>query len=131
MKKTITLIAVAALISSASFAQYNNPRNNGDRNRDVVVYDNNGKGGDRGTYYFTARERDMEIAAINREYYRKIEAVKSKLFMGRSKKERVIYSLEAERNAEVRNVIAKFNDRRNKFDRRDKRYGDHDRRNNW
>ena len=50
--------------------------------------------------------------------------------MGRSKKERVIYSLEAERNAEVLNVIAKFNDRRNKFDRRDKRYGDHDRRNN-
>ncbi|MCW3094151.1 MAG: hypothetical protein JWP81_5220 [Ferruginibacter sp.] len=134
MKKTFTLAAIAALITTATFAQNGHSRdNNYDRGRDVVVNndrDGYGYGKERGTYYFSARERDMQVFSINREYSNKIESVRNRLFMGRGKKEHLIYSLELQRNAEIRGVMAKFNDRRNLFNR-DNGRGGRDRRSNW
>lgn len=132
MKKTATLFAIAVLISSATFAQYNHPRNN--NGHEVVVirdHDRNDRGFGKGGYYFTAKERDREIASINREYFNRIQSVKGKLFMSRSKKDRLIYNLEMDRSREVRNVIAKFNDRKNFYDRRNDRFYDRDRGRNW
>lgn len=137
MKKTFTLLAIAALISSTSFAQGNYPRDNNygnDRGRDVVVNNNgdrNGYGKGRGVYYFSPRERDMQIKSINIDYNRRIESVSRKFFMNRSKKQQIIYSLDLQRDAEIRSVIAKFNDRRNRFDGRDSRYDDRGRNNRW
>ena len=132
MKKTITLFAMAALTSSATFAQYNQPgRNNSgyDKGREVAVNNDRDRGGyygDRDSYFFTQREKDMQIASINREYFRKSESVKNKFFMSRYKKEQLLYSLKMDRDAEVRSVFEKFNDRRNKFNRRDERFYRHD-----
>ncbi|MEO5894041.1 MAG: hypothetical protein ABIQ31_27535 [Ferruginibacter sp.] len=136
MKKTFTFLAIAVLSASALFAQNNSRDNNygGGRGRDVVVNDRggNGYGRDRGTYYFTAKERDTEIFSIRREYGKRIESVRHKLFMGRSKKEQLICSLELQRDSEIRSVIEKFNDRKNLFGR-DNRHDDdnHDRRHKW
>lgn len=152
MKKSFTLLAIAAMITSATFAQYNHPRDNnydqrdnnyGNNNgRDVVInsdrdkrgYDNN-----RGTYYFSPRERDVQISAINNDYNHRIESVRNKFFMGRAKKENIIYSLQMQRNDDIRAVVARFNDRRNMFDGRDRGgrddydrdHHDHGRRGNW
>ncbi|MEO6547924.1 MAG: hypothetical protein ABIN94_07980 [Ferruginibacter sp.] len=138
MKKSFTLVAIAALITTGSFAQFGHSRdNNYDQGRDVVV--NNGHGGygrdkdrreERGTYFFTAREKDMQLFSINREYGNRIESVRHKFFMSRGKKEQLIYSLEQERSAEIRSVWAKFNDRRNLFNR-DNGHNGRDRRSNW
>ena len=128
MKKTFTLFAMAAIISSASFAQYNQPGNKSygnNRDRDVVVNNDRDRGGPGyaiGTYYFTAREKDRAINAINRDYFRKIESVKNKFFVSRYKKEQKIYSLQMQRDAELRSVAQKFNDRRNLSNRRDPRF---------
>jgi hypothetical protein len=131
MKKTITLLAMAALVSSATFAQYNHSGGNSGYNkgREVVVNSDRDRGGyhgDRDSYFFSEREKDMQIASINREYYRKSESVKDKFFMSRYKKEQLLYSLKMERDAEVRSVFEKFNDRRNKFGPSDDRFDRHD-----
>ncbi len=137
MKKAFTLLAIAALISSASFAQGNYPRDNNygnNRGRDVVVTNNgdrNGYGKGRGAYYFSPRERNMQIKSINIDYNRRIESVNRKFFMNRSKKQQIIYSLDLQRDAEIRSVMEKFNDRRNRFDGRDSRYDDRGRNNRW
>lgn len=133
MKKSLTLFAIAALLSSASFAQYNHPRND-NYDRDMAVNNNrerNGYGSDKGTYYFSTKEKNAQITAINKQYYRSIESVRNKMFMSRAKKERTIYSLEMQRDAEIRAVYARFNDRRNRIDGRDDRYNDYDRRSKW
>lgn len=130
MKKSITLLAIAPLITSATFAQNNRQRDDNygnNKNRDVVLNNNRDKGGygnDSRAYYFTAREGDIQIAAINRDYYRKVESVRNKMFMGRAKKERIIYSLDQQRDAEIRYVVARFHGRSNRFNSRDNRYGD-------
>ena len=135
MKKAVTLSTIAVLIAASSFAQYGRDRDdNYENNRDREVTVNNHGGRDygrmRGTYYFTAREKDMQIYSINREYNRRIESVKHRFFMGRERKEQLICSLELQRNAEIRSVIGRFNDRRNLFVYRDNVHRDRDR-NKW
>jgi len=137
MKKTLTLFAMLAMISSATFAQHNQPGNrdyDNNRNRDVVVNNDRDRGGPgygKGTYYFTAREKDMAINSINRDYFRKMESVKNKFFVNRYKKEQKIYSLQIQRDAELRSVIEKFNDRRNQANRRDQRFDKYDNKGRW
>ena len=134
MKKAFTLLAMAALFTAASFAQYNDNNYGKSRDRDAAVNNNRdrkGNGIERGKYYFSAREKNGQISIINRDYYWKIESVKNKFFMGRSKKERLVHSLKMQRNAEIHSVIARFNDRRNRFNQRDNNYNERDRRNNW
>ena len=71
------------------------------------------KGDDRffnDSYYFKAREKDMQIARINREFNFKVFEVKSNFFMGRRKKEYKIQCLEQERQNAIQAVFAKFNE---------------------
>ncbi len=131
MKKIFTLLFATAMLSTA-FAQYGQK----DRTKENDVYvsndnrgfdkhdndfDRNDKGYGRGAYIFTAREKDMQIAQINREYAYKIQSVKNKPFMSWFQKKRIINNLEEQRENEIRQVMFKFNSPKNKF-------GDHGRR---
>jgi hypothetical protein len=134
MKKIFTLLFTTAMLGTA-FAQYGQ-KDQRDRTKENDVYvsndnrgydkhdndfDRDGKGYGRGAYIFTAREKDMQIARINREYAYKIQSVKNKVFMSWFQKKRMINNLEAQRENEIRQVMFKFNSPKNKF-------GDHGRR---
>ena len=135
MKKTCTLLAAIVLITTAAVAQnkhHDNDYGNGNP-QDVAVNDNHNRGrgyDDRGSRYFTEREREMRIAEINREYNKRIQSVRNKFFMSRYQKERIINSLQFQREKEIRSVIAKFTQREYRYDKRDRRYDDNDKR-NW
>jgi hypothetical protein len=121
MKKTITLLLSVALMSSAAFAQYNNGQQR-DNNYGYNKPNDRDHGYDKGKFYFfTARERDMQIAQINREYGNKMQSVRNRFLMSRRQKERQLAILEQQRSDEIRMVWLKFNDRMNKGDGWDKR----------
>jgi hypothetical protein len=123
MKKLITLSA-AVLFFTVAFAQYdkgNRKNDDGYNSKDVVYNDNRYNHDDRrdDRYTFNNREKEMQIARINREYDRRIASVKHNWFMSRSKKNAVICSLEEQRNDEIRMVFARYNHRNNRFDDHD------------
>jgi hypothetical protein len=137
MKKIFTLLFATAMLSTA-FAQYGQ-KDQRDRTKENDVYvsnDNRGydkndndfdrydKGYGRGAYIFTAREKNMQIAQINREYDYKIQSVRSRFGIGWYQKKRIINNLEEQRENEIRQVMFKFNSPKNKFGdygRRDKK----------
>lgn len=127
MKKIITLLFASAMFASA-FAQYGSNKD-WDKNNNDESYAKDGKDKHdedrfKSGYYFTPREREMEIARINREYDYKIQSVRNKFFMSWYQKKRQIEFLKDQRDREIRRVYARFNDRRNKYhkhDRRDKK----------
>lgn len=130
MKKIITLVASVILVATA-FAQPNGRAYGHDKNRDVVYNDsrydrNDDRRDDRRNngYYFTKRERDVQVSQINRAYDRQINSVNSKWFASNGKKQRMIRELENERRFEIRKVYEKYNNRLNRAD-------DNDRRKNW
>jgi len=127
MKKIFTLVFATAMLSTA-FAQYGQKsQHNQDNDRndyayiDHMDYGKPGKG-HFGPYVFTPRDRDMQIAQINREYDFKVNRVKQQVFVSWFQKKRQISALEDQRSFEIKAVWAKFTDRRNKF-------GDHGRKN--
>jgi hypothetical protein len=117
MKKTFTILAVATLLTSAAFAQYDGSRRNDNKydnnnSHDVVVnnFPTRGSGyNDRGDRYFSEREKDMQIAQINQEYNYKIQSVRNQFFMGRYQKKRRIDALNFQRKQEIFSVVEKFN----------------------
>ncbi|MEP7238365.1 MAG: hypothetical protein ABI685_10885 [Ferruginibacter sp.] len=121
MKKIFTLLFTTAMLSTA-FAQYGqkDQRDRGKEN-DVYVsndnrgFDKNDKGYGYGGYVFTAKEKNMQIEQISREYAYKIQSVKNKPFMSWFQKKRTINNLEAQRDAEIRQVNDKFYSPKNKF----------------
>ena len=126
MKKIFTLLFSTALLSTAAFAQYGQR----DKHDDVIVvygnhYDKDFGRDDRkfgrGAYIFTAKERDIAINQINREYSYKIQSIQNRFGMSRFQKRRMINNLEAERNEEIAMVWAKFNHKKNKFGDRGRR----------
>ena len=130
MKKMFTLLFATAMLSTA-FAQYEqrdrqdwNKDNDGYKNNDNRGYDNHDNGnrgynkhnnGYRNGYFFTARERDMQIEHITHDYEHRIEAVRNQYFMSWYQKKRQIMFLEEQRDNEIHEVIHRFNDRRNQF----------------
>ncbi len=123
MKKIFTLLVSAFIVGSA-FAQYDQGNQKGYGHGNDMVYNSNDSWKhkkDHDSYSFSKRERDMQIAQINREYDYKIEAVKNRYFMSRYRKERIINELQDQRKEEIRNVWMKFRDKRNRFDDDDSR----------
>ncbi|MEO6670200.1 MAG: hypothetical protein ABIN36_12035 [Ferruginibacter sp.] len=113
MKKIFTLILTVSL-GTAAFAQYDNRQGN-ERNDDVAYNDrhdrrDHDRHSDRGNY-FKKREMQKQIAAINREYERKICNVKDNWYMSPFRKQRIINELENHRSFEIREVYARFSDR--------------------
>lgn len=131
MKKIFTLL-VTVTIATSVFAQYNKPNNQKDFNpgkKEVVYNDGRFKNDDRRDnhfYSFSARERDMQIFQINREYNNKTQKVKNRLFVPRFKKEHIICELNHQREDEIKMVYRKFNDRNNRYNDRDNRFNDRD-----
>jgi hypothetical protein len=130
MKKIITLVASVILVATA-FAQPNGRANGHDNDRDVVYNDsrydrNDNRRDDRRNdrYYFSKRERDMQVAQINRSYDERIHAVRNKWFASNGKKQRMIRELENERRYEIKKVYAKYSHPSNRAD-------DNDKRRNW
>ncbi len=144
MKKIFTLLFSSALLTTAAFAQYgqrdkhadviivnsnngydkNHDRDGRDYDRDGRNYDRDGKGYSRGAFIFTARERDMQLNQINREYSYKIQSVKNRYGMSWYQKKRIIYNLDEQRDQEIAMVWAKFNHKKNKFGDNGRRNGD-------
>ena len=151
MKKILTLLFCAGALSSFAQPSQQWPSNNrndnsngryensNDHNRNSsqndsrVVYDNNNNNR-RGyedrrydeSYSFAVRERDNQIARINREYDSRINAIKGKWLMRPQEKNRQIRELEYQRSEQIRSLYARFDDKRNKYN--DKYY---DKNYNW
>lgn len=131
MKKIFTLLFTMAFLGAA-FAQPGQ-RNSGNHNSNVVYVNNQHDNSSFWGYYFTPRERDIQLDQINSNYNFKIQSVRHRLFMSRYEKRRVIRQLEAQRSFEIQAVHQKFNDRRNQFDdqdRKNKKYKKN-KRHNW
>jgi len=123
MKKIFTLLVVTTAMLGSAFAQYNGKDEKSWN--DVAANSRFDKDNDKfngGKYYFTPKERDMQIAQVKREYDHKIQAVRSKFLMSTFQKKRQIEFLKDQREKEIARVIYKFNDRKNQ-------YGD--KRKNW
>jgi hypothetical protein len=121
MKKIFTILAVSIAMFSTASAQNGRggQNNNGyDKGNDIAVNDRYKKGhnGFDGHYSFNKKEMEWEISKINREYDYKIQSVKSRMFMNRYRKEKMICALEDQRKFEIKKVYAKFNDHKNRFD---------------
>ncbi len=135
MKKVFTLMA-SVMLTAAAFAQsgHSSQKYNGYDNGREVVYNNGPSKNDfrKNDYYsFSIRERDQAIAQINREYDRKIQQAKFKMFISPFRKAGIIRQLEAERSHEIGMVYAKFNSPKNVFGDnrgRNDHYGKNDRR---
>ena len=128
MKKVFTLLLSAGLISSA-FAQYkpgNDIDRGYDRNGDIASnsekYKNekrfkNENGRNKYNKSYASIQRDAQIARINREYNYKVEGVKNRLYMSRSRKINIINRLQEERRKDIRAVFTRSNNRHSDCDR--------------
>lgn len=122
------LLLSAGLISSA-FAQYNsgNDTDQGyDRNGDIASnygkYKNekrfkNEKSRNKYNKSYASIQRNAQIARINREYNYKIEGVKNRHYMSRSRKINIINRLQEERRKDIQAVFTRSNNRHSDCDR--------------
>jgi len=120
MKKIFTLLVAVGFITAINAQTGSRDRDNRDtrdqqtdqrgNNRDVVVndgrYDNDDRYNNAGSYNGNTK---MQIAQVNRKYDFKIQKVKNDYFMRRNEKMRVIRSLEAQRQQEIRMLYARNN----------------------
>ena len=118
MKKIFTLLVAVGFITAINAQTGSRDRDNRDardqqtdqrgNNRDVVVsdgrYDNDDRYNNTGSYNGNIK---MQIAQVNRKYDFKIQKVKNDYFMRRNEKMRVIRSLEAQRQQEIRMLYAR------------------------
>jgi len=121
MKKIFTLLVAVGFITAINAQTGSRTRDNRDtrdqqtdqrgNNRDVIVNDGRYDNDDRfdnntGSYNGNIR---MQVAQVNRKYDFKIQKVKNDYFMRRYEKMRVIRSLEAQRQQEIRMLYARNN----------------------
>jgi hypothetical protein len=111
MKKVFALLFCIGTVT-AVFAQKGRGR---DASRDVILGQRNETvyNGNNGRYdgYMTPRERDAQIAQINREYNWKIQSVKRDRYLRNAERKRQIRFLENERDARIRAVWQRYNHR--------------------
>jgi hypothetical protein len=110
MKKTFTILAAVIFFTTAASAQYRRDRYD-DKGYDNTVGMNTRENGygDRGrNYYFSEREKDMQIARINHEYHERMEAVRFNFYMSRFRKARIIEGLQFKRDREIHEVMENF-----------------------
>ena len=120
MKKIFTLLVAVGFITAINAQTGSRDRDNRDtrdqqtdqrgNNRDVVVndgrYDNDDRYNNTGSYNGNIR---MQVAQVNRKYDFKIQKVKNDHFIRRNEKMRMIRSLEAQRQQEIRMLYARNN----------------------
>ena len=119
MKKIFTLLVAVGFITAINAQSGSRDRDNRDQqtdqrvnnnNKDFDVNDGRYNNDDRfdktGSYNGNIK---MQIAQVNRKYDFKIQKVKNDYFMRRNEKMRVIRSLEAQRQQEIRMLYARNN----------------------
>ncbi len=122
MKKIFTLLVAVGFITAINAQTGSRSRDNRDtrdqqtdqrgnnKNNDVFVndgrYDNDDRYNNIGSYNGNIK---MQIAQVNRKYDFKIQKVKNDYFMRRNEKMRVIRSLEAQRQQEIRMLYSRNN----------------------
>jgi len=122
MKKIFTLLVAVGFITAINAQTGSRTRDNRDtrdqqtdqrgyNNKDVDINDGRYDNDDRydnnfGSYNGNIR---MQMAQVNRKYDFKIQKVRSDHFMRRNEKMRVIRSLEAQRQQEIRMLYARNN----------------------
>jgi hypothetical protein len=132
MKKIFALV-VALGAMTAVFSQSRHDRR--DESRDVIlgqpnngVY-NNDRGYNNG--YYSTRDRDEQIQRIRRQYAWRIESIEHDRYLRRAEKKRQIRFLENERDARIREVMNRYNNRNSGYNnRRDRDDNDRDYRGN-
>ena len=122
MKKFITLLLAVAAFAT-SFAQNNHHQNNDDWNHRPVSsrddqYANSSHGNrdydrdDRGHYNrgnrYSQKEREFRIEQINRDFYFKVQAIKSDRYLRRREKRAAIRNAEIERTRQIQLVNERF-----------------------
>lgn len=112
MKKLFVLMLSLGAVTSI-FAQ----RREG---RDVIlgqsnngVYNNSRHDND----FYNTRDRDAQIARIRQQYNWKINSVENDRYLRRSEKKRIIRSLERERDAKIREVWQRSQQRSRSYGR--------------
>ena len=120
MKKIFTLLVAVGFITAINAQTSSRDRDNRDtrdqqtdqrvNNKDFNVgdghYDNDDRYNNTGSYNGNIK---MQIAQVNRKYDFKIQKVKNDHFIRRNEKMRVIRSLEAQRQQEIRMLYARNN----------------------
>jgi hypothetical protein len=120
MKKIFTLLVAVGFLTAMNAQTGSRDRDNrdardqqtnqrGNNSKDVVVNDGRYDNDDRfdnnfGSYNGNIR---MQIAQVNRKYDFKIQKARNDYFMRRNEKMRVIRSLEAQRQQEIRMLYAR------------------------
>ena len=119
MKKIFTLLFAVGMFAAAQ-AQ---PGNRDNRQNDQWDFDNNiditdnhnpyDDDDDRfgNSRFSNERKLKMQVAQINREFDYKVQRVKSNFYMSRWEKQRLIRSLEDQRQRDIRMLYAKFNNK--------------------
>jgi hypothetical protein len=134
MKKIITLLVSVTMVASA-FAQFGGKDQRGNSyGKDVVYGDGRYKDNSfsKNAYFFSPKDRDMQISQINWNYDRQVQSVKNRFFMPRFKKDQMICQLEAQRKSEINMVMMKFNSHDNGYNGYSFGSKDgHDQRRNW
>src|SRR5258705_3045694 len=129
MKKIFTLLVAVGFITAINAQTGSRDRDNrytrdqqtdqrGYNNKDVVINDGRYDNDDRFDNNFGSYDRNirMQIAQVNSKYDFKIQRVRNDYFMRRFEKMRVIHSLEAQRQQEIRMLYAR-NNKRGQHDR--------------
>lgn len=126
MKKIFTLLVAVGMITLAQ-AQPGAGKNSRDQRDHQSTVDKDYHGGyDKDGRYngimSPAKQRDLAIARINREYDWKIEKVKDNFFKSRSQKKREIRFLNEQRKREIKRTYAEFSKERRRGDYSNRRY---------
>lgn len=130
MKKMLVLAFSLGIITTV-FAQNGYSKDRRDESRDVVFGNStrpraeNNRDYRNDSYSFTARERDAQIARINREFDYKIMAVKRDRYLRNGEKNRRIRILERERTEQIRQVNKRWSSQKpfRYNDHKDRNYG--------
>lgn len=118
MKKIFALLVSMGTLTYA-FAQpgYNHKNDNGRPGVYASRHDGPGRNDRRGNdayYHFTPKERDREIARVNRLYDDRIDAVKHKFFLFPGERMKQIRNLKNSRDSEIRLIMDRYHHWRNK-----------------
>ncbi len=122
MKKIFTLVFAVGMFAAAQAQPGNrdnrqNDHRDFDEDIDITVnhnpYDNDNDDRYGNSYFSNDRKLKMRINQINREFDYKTQRVKSNFYMSRWEKQRLIRSLEDQRQRDIRMLYAKFNNKNN------------------
>ena len=118
MKKIFTLLFAVGMFAAAQAQPGNrdyrqNDQRDFDNNIDINdnhnPYDDDDRFGN--SRFSNERKLKMQVARINREFDYKVQRVKSNFYMSRWEKQRLIRSLEDQRQRDIRMLYAKFNNK--------------------